>query len=158
MQIRRYQAGEEAAIWMVYFGSTRHVVGKEYTPEQVRRWAPDSPDWENWATRLAQMNPFVAVIDGQIVGFTELEADGHINKFYCHHEFQRRRIGTALFHALEQEAVRLGIASLFAEVSTTGIKFFLAKGFVIEEERCNTVCNAPAKQFAVRKWLTGSAD
>jgi GNAT superfamily N-acetyltransferase len=154
LQIRRYIPGEEGAIWAVYFGSTRNVVAKEYTPDQVQRWAPDSPDWESWAGACARTNPFVAVINGRLVGFAELESDGHINNFYCHHEFQRQGIGTALFRALEQEAIRLGLPALFAEVSTTGIKFFIAQGFDIEEERCNIVCNAPARQFIVRKRLT----
>jgi len=123
MQIRRYIPGEEGAIWAVYFGSTRNVVAKDYTLDQVQRWAPESPDWESWAGELARTNPFVAIINGQLVGFAELESEGHISNFYCHHEFQRQGIGTALFRALEQEAIRLGLPALFAEVSTTGSGF-----------------------------------
>ena len=153
MEIRRFQIGEEAALWSVYFGSTRNVVAQEYTAAQVRRWAPNNPDMEAWTRRLARTRPFVAVINGELVGFAELEPDGHIDYFYCHQDFQRRGIGSALLAAVEDEARRLGFSSLFAEVSTTGIPFFLAKGFLIEEERTKLVCNAPAKQSLVRKRL-----
>ena len=153
MDIRRYERGEEGAIWSVYFGSTRHIVAREYTDEQVRRWAPDQPDMQAWTRRLARTNPFVAVIDSQLVGFAELEPNGHIDYFYCHQNFQGQGVGTRLLAAVEDEAHRLDLNELFAEVSTTGIHFFRAKGFFIEDERTNIVCDAPAKQFLVRKRL-----
>lgn len=106
-----------------------------------------------WCERLEQKNPFVAVIDSQIVGFAELEADGHIDCFYCRHRFQRQGIGSQLLTAVETEALLLGLAELFAEVSLTGIAFFRAKGFRIEEHRTNIVCGASAEQFLVRKTL-----
>ncbi|MHC5079930.1 MAG: GNAT family N-acetyltransferase [Planctomycetota bacterium] len=113
MEIRRYRPGEERAIWEVYYGSTRNVVAREYTEEQVKRWAPDDDDMERWKRKLARTNPFVAVIEGKIVGFAELEKDGHIDCFYCHHEVQRMGIGRALWHAVEAEAERLGLKNLF---------------------------------------------
>ena len=142
--------GEEPAIWAVYYGSTRHVVARDYTAAQVARWAPDAPDMAAWITKLAHTNPFVAVLDGKIVGFAELEPDGHIDCFYCHHAYQRRGIGTHLLLAVEAEGHRLRLR-LYAEVSTTAIPFFLAKGFRVLQERINTVCDAPAKQFFVEK-------
>lgn len=153
MDIRRYQPGEEAAIWSVYYGSNRHVVSREYTDEQVKRWAPERPDMQAWTRRLADSNPFVAVVDGTILGFAELEQNGHIDYFYCHQDFQRQGIGTRLLAAVEDEAHRIDLSVLFAEVSTTGIHFFLVNGFLVESERANVVCGAPAKQFLVRKVL-----
>ncbi|MHC4597664.1 MAG: GNAT family N-acetyltransferase [Planctomycetota bacterium] len=154
MIVRRYKPGEENEIWSVYYGSTRNVVSLEYTPDQVKRWAPDDLDMEPWAARLARTKPFVAILDDKIVGFAELEPDGHINYIYCHHEFQRQGIGSELWEAVEREAERLGLEEIFAEVSTTGIDFFLAKGFQIEEEMNNIVCGEPAKQYRVRKKRT----
>ena len=153
VHVRRYEPGEEAAIWSVYFGSTRHIVAREYTDDQVRRWAPVQPDTQAWARRLAERNPFVADIDGQIVGFAELEPNGHIDYFYCHQDFQRQGIGTRLLAAVEEEARRSDLQELFAEVSLTGVGFFRASGFVVVDERTNVVCNAPAKQFLMRKCL-----
>lgn len=150
IEVRRYRPGEENEVWSVYFGSTHHVVSRDYTPEQISRWAPDSIDSDAWRRRLEKTKPFVAVIDNQIVGFAELEADGHIGYFYCHHEFQRQGIGSAIMKELVGEAKRLELETLFAEVSTTAIEFFIAKGFRVEQERINLVCGAPAKQYLVR--------
>ncbi len=154
MEIRRYRPGEEAAIWAVYYGATRHIVARYYTEQQIVRWAPDDKDMGNWSVRLQKKNPLVAIKDSTIVGFAELEADGHIDCFYCHHEWQRQGIGSQLLAAVEFEALKLRLSELFAEVGLTGIEFFKARGFHIEHHHTNKVCEAAAEQFLVRKKLT----
>ena len=153
MLVRRYLPGEESEIWDIYFNTTHEIVAREYTVDQINRWVPRNMDMTWWAERLAQTNPFVAVEDGHIVGFAELEPNGHIDYFYCHHKRQRQGIGTSLLDAVEQDASSLGLKSIYAEVSTTAIDFFKAKGFEVEEEKTNPVCGAPAKQCIVRKLL-----
>ena len=145
----------------VYYYSKRNIVALEYTPEQVTRWAPDDRDMESWAEKLARTNPFVAVLENRIVGFAELEPNGHIDCFYSHHEFQRKGIGSALMQEVLAEADRMGLTRLFAEVSTTARDFFLAKGFRIDEETNNVVCGHPAKQYRMSKqmkWLNTDED
>jgi putative acetyltransferase len=151
MLIRRYQPGEERELWELNYHTTHEINGRDYTPEQCNRWAPADADLAAWTARLARMQPFVAVHSGRIVGFAELEPDGHIDYFYCHHQRLNQGIGSALLRAIETEAAALGIASLYAESSVTAIDFFRAKGFHVEQERVNTVCGSPAKQYLVRK-------
>ena len=152
MNIRRYQVGEERKIWQVYRDTTRNINARDYTPEQVHRWAPDLPE-PGWNERLARTNPFVAEQDGEIVGFVELEANGHIDYFYCHHQWQRQGIGKKLYQTVEGEASRMRLALLFAEVSVTARKFFESMGFAIKVETNNVVCGAVAKQFRMEKRL-----
>ena len=89
---------------------------------------------EEWRERLKSKNPYVAVIDQKIVGFAELEADGHIDYFYCHQAYQAQGIGTALLKTLESEARKKELGSLYAEVSVTAYPFFRAKGFLVTKE------------------------
>lgn len=151
IEIRRYQPGEEKEIWSVYYGSTRVVVARDYTKAQILRWAPDDKDMEEWSERLKKMNPFVAILNSQIVGFAEIENDGHIDHFYCHKDFQGQGVGSSLLERLEAEARELGVTTMYAEVSVTAYSFFRARGFEVTEERENIVCEAPAKQYLMRK-------
>jgi ribosomal protein S18 acetylase RimI-like enzyme len=153
MEIRPYRAGEEQAIWDVFYDSTRKVLARDYTPEQVAHWAPDDRDVSEWARRISEKNPYVAIINGAVVGFAELEADGHIDDFYVDHEHQRQGVGSALYVAIERAAIRNGFEQIFAESSTTAIEFFKAKGFQIDAELNNLVCGTPAKQFRISKQL-----
>jgi GNAT superfamily N-acetyltransferase len=152
MNIRRYKIGEEVDIWQLYYNTTRQINGRDYTKEQVERWAPDQIE-ADWKERLVQKNPFVAEHEGKIVGFAELDPDGHIDRFYCHHEWQRRGVGKLLYQAIEDEAIRLKIDVLFSESSVNAREFFLSRGFGVVKEECNLICGAPAPRFHMRKKL-----
>jgi len=52
------------------------------------------------------------------------------------------------------EAERLGLARLFAEVSTTARAFFLANGFEIDEETNKLVCGHPARQYRMGRHMS----
>src|SRR4030095_13228380 len=117
MEIRRYKRGEEQAVWDVYFAATRESIARDYHAELIDRWAPRDPDMGQWSDRLAQKNPFVALVDQQIVGMAEIEADGFIDYFYVHPKWQGRGIGKALLATLEAEMAKLGVGLIFADVS-----------------------------------------
>jgi putative acetyltransferase len=131
MNIRRYRPGEEERLWQLYYDTTHIINGKYYTPEQCERWAPAVVDMPRWRERIGARNPFVAEENGRILGFGELEPDGHIDYFYCDHAHQRRGIGRLLYEAIEKEARRLKIPCLHAAVSVTARAFFLRMGFEV---------------------------
>ncbi|MBD3242003.1 MAG: GNAT family N-acetyltransferase [Chitinivibrionales bacterium] len=97
MVVRRYEPGDEGALWQLYHDTTHIVNGRDYTPEQCERWAPAIPDIARWTERIRDRNPFVAELDGTIVGFAELLSDGEIDFFYVHHEHQREGVRGAGF-------------------------------------------------------------
>jgi GNAT superfamily N-acetyltransferase len=152
MNIRKYKVGEEEEIWKLYYDTTRKIIGMDYTKEQVEKWAPDQME-PGWHERVKQRNPFVAEHNGKIVGFAELEANGHIDRFYCHHLWQRKGVGKLLYQAIEEEASRMKIVLLFAEVSLTAREFFLSRGFEIVKEETHFICGAIAKRFPMQKKL-----
>jgi len=152
MNIRRYKIGEEEEIWKLHHDTTREIIGKDYTRAQVEKWAPDQME-PDWIERVRQRNPFIAEHDGKIVGFAELEANGHIDRFYCHHQWQRKGIGKLLYRAIEEDASRMKLALLFAEVILTAREFFLSRGFEIVKEENNLICGAKAIRFQMQKQL-----
>src|SRR5437868_2731928 len=79
MKIRRYKHGEDSAVWKVYFAATHESNARDYHADLIERWAPHDQDMSQWADRLAQKNPFVAIVDDEIVGMAEVEPDGFID-------------------------------------------------------------------------------
>lgn len=107
---------------MQLFYDTVHEINIcDYTQEQVDTWAPENMSYETWLEKLQTKLTYVVEENGQIVGFGQLESDGHIDCFYCHNKYQRKGIGSMLLNHIEKTAGALGIKQLFTEVSSLPI-------------------------------------
>ncbi|CUI18044.1 Acetyltransferase, GNAT family [Candidatus Protochlamydia naegleriophila] len=134
IHVRNYQPEDAQALACIYYHTIHTINIQHYTKEQVDVWAPlTSLEGEGWAKKFLKTNPYVAVINQEIVGFAEFEPDGHIDCFYCHHNWIGKGVGSALMHHIFIEAERIKVTRLFAEVSITAKPFF-------EKQRFSTIC------------------
>lgn len=153
MTIRRYLPGEEEAIWQVYFRATHESNARDYHPDLLNRWAPADMDMREWASRLRAKNPFVALLDNQIVGMAELDDTGFIDYFYVHPDFQGQGVGSTLLTTIESEARAMNLDALVADVSITAKDFFESRGFEVVEARTHVIIGHPAPNFGMMKRL-----
>lgn len=135
MNIRRYKYTDTLEIIKLFFETVREINIKDYTKEQVIAWAPEEADLEKWKDRLSKFITFVVEDNEKIVGFSELEEDGHINCFYSHKDYQGKGIGKLMISNIEEQAKILRLSRLYAEVSITAKPFFEKKGFRIIKEQ-----------------------
>ena len=71
----------------------------------------------------------MATKEDRVVGFAELEGDGHVDTLYVHHQYQGCGIASALLDRIEAEARSLGLRRLYTEASITAEPFFRRRGF-----------------------------
>lgn len=136
MIIRLYAPQDIDDLMELFRASVRQVASRDYSPAQVLAWAPDDLDRDLWLQRRGSRPTWVAMIDGRIAGFTDLEADGHVDMMFVHPDFQGRRVASGLLRHVEAEAADLGLARLFTEASITAKPFFERRGFrVIAEQQ-----------------------
>ena len=140
-------------IWEVYFQSTRESNARDYHPDLIARWAPEDKDMNEWAERLREKNPFVAILDQEIVGMAEVQLSGSIDYFYVHPSYQGLGVGKALMATIIDEARLRKVEKLFADVSTTARTFFETQEFEVTESRSNTIIGHPAPNFAMCRKL-----
>jgi putative acetyltransferase len=133
--IRRYAPGEEVRLFEVFFSAVHLVASNDYTSEQIEAWAPRNLDAALWQKRIRGIDPFVAVLDGDIVGYADVQSDGYIDHFYVSGHHPRRGIGSHLMAQLLEEALSLGVLALRSDVSRTAQPFFARFGFDIVEQR-----------------------
>jgi putative acetyltransferase len=89
----------------------------------------------------------VVIQDGKIVGYADIQSDGYIDHFYCHHEFQREGVGRTLFAALENEAKEKGILEMYSNVSITARPFFEAMGFSVDKQQVLQIRDQQLKNY-----------
>ena len=73
----------------------------------------------------------MAIIDGLVAGFIELDADGHIDCTYTHPNFQGMGVASALYEHLLTEARLNNIERLYVEASFIAKPFFKHRGFFV---------------------------
>ena len=151
MHIRRFQPGDELDLFGVYYSAIHLVARKDYTDNQVNAWAPSNLDHDLWVNRIRGINPFVAEIDNELVGYADVQANGYIDHFFVSGKHPRKGIGGALMEAIEAEADRLDIAELTSDVSRTAQPFFERFGFVVVELRKPVIRGVEVPNALMRK-------
>jgi putative acetyltransferase len=153
MIIRDYKLSDTKEIMKLFYDTIHEINICDYTQEQVDAWAPESMDYEVWHKRLQAKLPYIAENNGQIVGFGELEVDGHIDCFYCHSKYQRKGIGSKLLSHIENTAKLQIIKRLYTEASITAKPFFEQKGFSVVTEQQVELRGVWLKNYVMEKHL-----
>jgi putative acetyltransferase len=151
VSIRRFEIGEEETLWELCRDTTELVNGQDYGAEWTEKLLSRPFDPKKWAERIQAKNPFVAVRDCKILGFTELTTDGRISAFYTQYQKQRQWIGKSLYRAIEAEAARLELKTIWVEASKNAKVFFESMGFELVEENENVIGAARFTNFIMRK-------
>ena len=109
IKIEPYAQDRANEIADLYHASVHAIDEDTYTKAEQEAWAPTPPNYEAWVNRLNIKKPFLAVADEKVLGFIELEDDGHIAK-------------------------QKSLKRLWVEASKVARPFFEAKGFVTVRE------------------------
>lgn len=141
---------------MALFRDTVRTINlRDYTQKQVETWAPDVINDDRrrrWMT-LAKAHALVAVEAGVVVGFADVERDGHIDRFYVHKDRQGAGVGTLLMREIEAHARSCGIPRLYSEVSITARPFFEKRGFTVLAQQTVLVREVEFVNFRMEKRL-----
>ena len=137
MLLRSYRKADDAQLVTLFFDTVHSVNAGDYSEAQLAVWAPEGLDAEAWCRPFQNDHTLVAELDGEIVGFANLGAGGHLDRLYVHKGHQRQGIATRLMAGVEAHAREQGHRAVSAEVSITAKPFFLKRGYVLLRE--NTV-------------------
>jgi len=151
MRIRRFNVGEELALFEIYHSAIHLVACRDYTEEQLNAWAPADLDRDLWVNRIRGINPFVAEIEDRPVGYADVQGSGYIDHFFVSGWHPRQGIGSALMKFIESEAVHMGVTELTSNVSRTAQPFFARFGFVVIENRVPVMRDVEVPNAFMRK-------
>lgn len=136
MHIRSLIPGEELALLGVFRRSVHGLAARDYTPAQLDAWAPLTTDADyeaRWIARIQANRPYVAEMEGALVGFADLQPSGYIDQFFVVADYAGRGVGGLLMRHLLGTARTQGGQRLHSHVSLTAQPFFRRFGFVVEQ-------------------------
>ena len=96
MELRAYTADDAKATSVIFLRAVRETARAHYSPEQVEAWAADHGDLDSWAAARAAAHTLLAIIDGHVAGFTDLDDHGYIDMLFVDPDFGRRGVASAL--------------------------------------------------------------
>ncbi len=131
MFIRAYQSSDCNELAELFYNTVHTVNAKDYSKEQLDVWVPGQMDLDNWNQSFQEHESMVAVDDGVIVGFGDIDSEGYLDRLYIHTDYQRRGIASALCDYLEQ-AVR---GNVVTHASITARPFFERRGYEVVKEQ-----------------------
>ena len=132
--IRKYKPGDCAAMVKLFYDTVHTINARDYTKEQLNVWAKENVDLEAWNRSFLNNNTLIAEINGEIVGFADMDNSGYLDRLYVHKDFHRRGIAAALLNELERCAKETGILSFETYASITARSFFEKQGYTVEAE------------------------
>ena len=154
MNIQTYSSDKARELTDLFYKSVHSIDSTIYTDKQKEAWAPTPIDYNYWSKRLNIKKPFIAVIENRIVGFIELDNDGHIDCTYTHPNFQGKGVASCLFKYLIVQAKKKGIQYLYVEASLIAKSFFENRGFTLIEKNTIIRDGIPLINFKMEKYLT----
>lgn len=134
MEIRKYTSGDLYEILKLFGDTVCAVNVRDYSPEQIGAWVSNI-DAQGWDSSLNAHYSLVAVIDGKIVGFGDMDASGYLDRLYVHADYQRRGIAAAICGRLEQYAASINANKIVTYASITAKPFFEKRGYVVVMEQ-----------------------
>lgn len=135
MELRAYTPEDAPATLDVFRRAVRVTAARDYTAEQLAAWAPDDLDPVAWATRRGAARTEVAVRDGAVVGFTDVDATGYVDMLFVDPGAARQGVALALLSWAVATAAAAGAVELTTHASLTARPFFEAHGFVVVAEQ-----------------------
>lgn len=131
MIIRRYKLSDCKELTELFYNTVHSVNARDYTEEQLNVWATGNVDLEKWNQSLSEHYTVVAIEDGKITGFGDMDDTGYLDRLYVHKDYQKRGIATAICDELE---AAVDTSEFVTYASITARPFFEGRGYQVVRE------------------------
>lgn len=151
MIIREYRSDDCALLAQLFYDTVHTVNSKDYTKEQLDAWATGNIDLSEWNRSFLVNNTIIALQDGIIVGFADMDKNGYLDRLYIHKDFQGKGIATALINELERHARAENVVCFETYASITAKPFFEKLGYTVQTENIVVRDDISLKNFRMTK-------
>lgn len=135
IQLRPYQTSDCKEMSELFYQTVHNVNAKDYSLEQRMAWANGNVNLKLWDKSFLNHDTLVATDGTLILGYSDIDATGYLDRLYVHKDYQGIGIGTMLCNALEAYSFSNGSMLITTHASITAKSFFLKRGYQIVKEQ-----------------------
>ncbi|WP_241986752.1 GNAT family N-acetyltransferase [Cryobacterium fucosi] len=155
--IRPYGHADAAVTLAIFLAAVTETAAADYSPEQIQAWArPEARELSAWHAAMQARNSYVATVDGAPAGFSDVDAEGHIDMMFVAPPYQRHGVARQLIGHVEARARQEQLTELSADVSIPARPFFERYGFNVEAEQHPVKAGVQLTNYKMKKKLLGS--
>jgi len=157
---RRALPADAEAILAIKRTAIEELEHWQYSPEQVRAWAPEDSYLEAFEEAITHDRFLVHVCerDGEVVGYGALTVpEERIDAVYVHPDHHGRGIATALVKHLELSAEFQGIGELDVVAARNAVSFYESIGYRRIEDETATMGDVDVTFVRMRRRLAADA-
>lgn len=155
--IRPYRLADAADTLAIFLAAVTETAAADYSPEQIRAWArPEARELATWHAAMHARNSYVATVDGQSAGFSDVDPQGYIDMMFVAPGYLRLGVARQLLGHVESHARAEHLTELTANVSITARPFFERCGFIVEAQQHPVMGGVQLTNYAMKKNLCGN--
>ena len=132
MQLREYITADCEQLAKLFFQTVHSVNAKDYTKEQLDVWATGNVDLNRWDMSFKEHYTIIAICNGEIVGFGDIDSSGYLDRLFVHKNHQHKGIATAICDELESSVTG---KKIITHSSITAKPFFEKRGYRVKKEQ-----------------------
>jgi putative acetyltransferase len=157
--VRPFRADDAPALARIFHAAVHEIASQYYSAEQVAAWSPGPPAAGWYLPRALDGRVVLVAVDDrdEPLAYGDIEADGHIDHFYCRPDAARTGVTTRLYEALETVTAELGIDRLYVEASEPARRFFERRGFEAIMRRDFLIRGVQIHNYRMEKRLGASS-
>ena len=132
IEIRLYRPDDCEKIAELFYETVHTINAKDYSKKQLNAWATGNVDLDSWNQVFLKTYTVVAISDGDIAGFGNIDNKGYLDMLYVHKCHQRKGIASAICDTLEKSVSGVKIET---HASITARPFFEKRGYKVIKEQ-----------------------
>lgn len=148
MLIKSYEKEFFIDICTLFYETVHSVNAGDYSESQLEAWAPKDNDYSHLKTALEKNRTLVAIEDGMIIGFADIEDTGYLDHLFVHRDYQGKGVATALCNKIEAKG---NFNEIETHASITALPFFEKRGYKVVREQIVEIRGEKLKNYVMRK-------
>lgn len=148
--IREYRTSDCDDLAALFYQTVHSINAKDYNDKQLNVWAPVTVDLVEWNKSLLEHFSLVAIREGIIVGFGDIDRTGYLDRLFVHRDYQNQGIATAICDRLEHE---FPVSKVVTQASITAKTFFLQRGYKVIKKQQVLKSNVSLTNYLMEKEL-----